>query len=361
MKKLKHISEEQIEMYLTGKLNSSEQMQMEEFLSENPFEAEALEGFKSIGFEERERDIATLKQQLPHNQTPSFRLNWAGMAAAVVFLVSSVSLAIWLLKNPQIEENVALKENTAKQETTVPQKNDENKTENVPLEENKKAESSTQTIQPDKSPKNTKSDEKESFADLKEKEEVVTTEKMFIPEEKKIEEIKAEKPILEKKKEEIKDKGESITDYNAGNSNVKQNANKDMKVETEAAKQSSTAIIKADERLYKRQERKAAKKAKVTPNQEQRALNMSKETDLDNVYYDLSGQVLDSSTQKTLSGVDVTVKNQNVQGKTDSLGNYLLRSRENNNILLFRKDGYEQQEIQVRPNEKRTIYLKPKF
>ena len=368
MKKLKNISEKQIEMYLAGKLNSSEQIQIDEFLSENPFEAEALEGLKSIGAEERERDLVTLKQQLPHNQTPSFRLGWAGIAAAIVFLVSTVSLAIWLLKNPQIEENVALKENSAKQETTLPQANDEKKANDFSVENNKKVESGSQTIQPEM-PKN---EQQGDILDLEKEDEVLSVEKTQTPEEKKMGEIKEEKPIIENKKEEKmegKEIEESLDKNNAGKirNDFKGEVLKDKKIEQEIPRQSSTAIIKADEKeaaLYKRQERKAAKKqkSKTEPNQEQRALNMSKQTDLDDkYYYDLSGQVLDSSTKKTLGGVDVTVKNQNLQIKTDSLGNYLLRSRENNNILLFRKDGYEQQEIQVRPNEKRTIYLKPKF
>ncbi|MCU0440000.1 MAG: carboxypeptidase-like regulatory domain-containing protein [Raineya sp.] len=365
MKKLKNISEKQIEMYLSGKLNSSEQMQIEEFLSENPFEAEALEGLKSIGAEERERDLATLKQQLPHNQTPSFRLGWAGIAAAIVFLVSTVFLATWLLKNPQIEENVALKENSAKEQTTLPQTNDEKKANDFSVENSKKEESNSQTIQPEM-PKNK---QKGDILDLEKEDEVLSAEKTQTPEEKKMGEIKEEKPIVENKKEE-KEIGENIIDKsNEGKvrNDFKGEALKDKKIEQEIPKQSSTAIIKADEKeiaQYKRQERKAAKKqkSKTEPNQEQRALNMSKETDFGSAYYySLSGQVLDSSTKKTLGGVDVTVKNQNLQIKTDSLGNYLLRSRENNNILLFRKDGYEQQEIQVSPNEKRIIYLKPKF
>ncbi|KOY85703.1 hypothetical protein AD998_05640 [bacterium 336/3] len=369
MKKLKNISEKQIEMYLAGKLNSSEQIQVEEFLSENPFEAEALEGLKSIGLEERERDLATLKQQLPHNQTPSFRLNWSGMAAAIVFLVSTVALSLLLLKNPQMDENVALKENTIKPEATVPQK-DDNETNILPSEKNKTEDKRTRTIQPE-SPKNIKKNNEGKVLDLEKEDEVVTMDKNLIPEEKKMGEMKAEKPIVENRREEkmeVKEIEENVTDKNnAGKvrNYFKEDALKDKKTDIEVAKQSSTTVKSADKDNYqdKKLERKTAKKqkAKVVPNQEQRALNMSKETDLDDGYHDLSGQVLDSSTKKILGGVDVTVKNQNTQVKTDSLGFYLLRSKENNNILLFRKEGYEQQEIQVRPNEKRIIYLKPKF
>jgi len=373
MKKLKNISDKQIEQYLLGKLDSLEQKQFDEFLSENPFEAEALEGLQSIGAEERERDIATLKQELPHYQTPSFRLNWAGIAASVAFLVTTVSLAFWFMQNPKIEDSMALKDD--KTETPKVEGIREKEANNQPKLEEKTIDDNKAAIKTAEPERDGKKAELSTTNTIESKDEAKTeTEEIAVPEKPtdKLDIKTAEnntKTVDDKELAKInKDKGETVqTSEDKKKLEVLKNAELEREEQAKAGSspiktQTADTKNKRKDNYYSEKQKKPAKKEK-SPNQEQRALNMSKENmDRDgDVNYDLQGQVIDSRTQKAVGGVDVSIKDQNVQGKTDSLGNYLLRSSQNNNILLFNKNGYETQQLEVKPNERKIIYLKPKF
>ncbi|MDX1903749.1 MAG: hypothetical protein SFU27_06275, partial [Thermonemataceae bacterium] len=97
----KDINKEKWETYLKGNLSASEKAAWDNYLQNNPFEAEALEGLAMLSEFEREKDLNDLKKQLPHYQKNKKR--GLAIAASVIFALLSFSLAFWLLNKPESE------------------------------------------------------------------------------------------------------------------------------------------------------------------------------------------------------------------------------------------------------------------
>lgn len=361
MKKLKNLSERQIKSYLADQLDEQEKADIDHFLAENPFEADAIEGLKMLGQEERERDLAILQQQLPHYQKPFFQIGWAGMAASVAFLIATIVLAVWILKNPAIDNPVALK-NTPQQENTQKTQQTEKKSEESlkPTEENiqdKNLKNQNEKTEEKvvKAQKNDAGSQKEdSFGENSYQAEVTKQ-----PEAEKM--VETQKPIVTNTEKDEAGKKELETKAEMENLPKNEVLTNKSSVPTEkfdaqkAIRTESMEEIKGNSGVRNRKQ--SSKKLKVA-DKEQKSVAYNK--DQANTY-EFSGQVLDERTQKALAGVEIEVKNQQIQIRTDSLGNYFLRSNQNHNILLLNKNGYEKREISIQPNERKIIYLKPKF
>lgn len=325
----KNINEKKWETYLKGNLSASEKAEWDNYLQNNPFEAEALEGLAMLSESEREKDLNDLKKQLPHYQKNK-KIGLA-VAASVIFALLSFSLAFWLLNKPE-PEIMAIK--TQKQEnqkeelknkTEIPlttetkdKKQTEQKTQKVevlPKEENKK------NISPETADKEIQIDTKKDDADLKE--EVKSAENQDINP--KIEEVE------ESNKEERKPEIGRSDKFSAG-----------METNTKVP-------ITAPNKEKKHKSKKIMNAGKSAENKDEAEMLI-----------EIKGQVLDYQSKKAVEKVEIRLKNTNNKTYSDKFGNFSLQVSEKNATLVLSKAGYLTQEVSNLTNQKLTIFLQSK-
>lgn len=97
---IRQFSEEEIQRYLEGKMSSSEKYAIEKAALEDPFLAEALEGYKNIGTQNLAEELGELRSRLHERSGRDFGLlrkirTWGSAAAAILILSGSVFTWYW--------------------------------------------------------------------------------------------------------------------------------------------------------------------------------------------------------------------------------------------------------------------------
>lgn len=99
-KHIRQFNEEEIQRYLEGNMSSSEKYALEKAALEDPFLAEALEGYKNIGMQNLAEELAELRSRL-HERTGggdglvrNIR-TWSSVAAAILILSGSIFTWYW--------------------------------------------------------------------------------------------------------------------------------------------------------------------------------------------------------------------------------------------------------------------------
>lgn len=110
---------ERFSKYRNDKLTDNERNSFERDLQKDPFAGEAEEGLNTITREELERDIASLKEALIKRSSQNNRMFLLRIAAVVVVLVFSGALIIYLNRNTDRSERMAI--NSAAPEVNVTQ------------------------------------------------------------------------------------------------------------------------------------------------------------------------------------------------------------------------------------------------
>lgn len=115
-----------IEAYFSGKLSGSEMHTMEKDALDDPFLAEAMEGYEAMQGKDWSRQLVALHQQFAEIRLPAkvIPLNrstgrWWKVAAAVLLIGSGATLTWWLTKEKEVGYNP---DQIAKLTTTTPQK-----------------------------------------------------------------------------------------------------------------------------------------------------------------------------------------------------------------------------------------------
>ncbi len=93
-----HYSAADIQRYLQGKMSAAEMHAIEKAALDDPFLADALEGYRDVGVD-MERDLEVLRAGMNEKLAPKAKVSWLIMAAAAA-LVISLSFAAWLLYIP---------------------------------------------------------------------------------------------------------------------------------------------------------------------------------------------------------------------------------------------------------------------
>lgn len=97
------LSEEMLKKYIEGKLTPEQQYEVEQYLSEDSLEADAIEGLKSVDSNDARELTARINYKLQHElKTKKYRNNnlfgdqkWAWIAIAVILVLCL--LGYWVL------------------------------------------------------------------------------------------------------------------------------------------------------------------------------------------------------------------------------------------------------------------------
>lgn len=98
------LSEEMLKKYIEGKLTPEQQYEVEQYLSEDSLEADAIEGLKSVDSNDARELTARINYKLQHElKTKKYRNNnlfgdnkWTWVAILIVLLLTI--LGYWLVK-----------------------------------------------------------------------------------------------------------------------------------------------------------------------------------------------------------------------------------------------------------------------
>jgi hypothetical protein len=114
-----------IEKYWKGKLSAAEMHTMEKAAMDDPFLADALEGYKNINLADAGLD--SLKQKLdkrvgavvPISNLKRKRFTWVGVAAAIIIIVGTGLLVQQLVFNDRNKNSIAILEKDNKRQESV--------------------------------------------------------------------------------------------------------------------------------------------------------------------------------------------------------------------------------------------------
>ena len=148
-----------INQYLEGKLTPLQMHAMEKAALDDPFLAEAMEGYEGMKQEDWENELAALKNQFEHKEAKVIAMtqrprknNWWKIAAAVL-LIGSITAVSYILLNKKDKQDLA------KTEKTVPPPPATNATAEVPVKKDTDAitplTQETAAVKPEVKPNNT--------------------------------------------------------------------------------------------------------------------------------------------------------------------------------------------------------------
>ncbi len=124
--------------YLKGKMSNKDQNALERELLNDPFEADALDGFKEFSEETIKNDLSALKNRLGRNENKKIiKLDrkYIGIAATLIFIAGIISVLLLFTpqdhpmvseSKPAIETEEIKPKKSPKTETTIPVKEEEN-------------------------------------------------------------------------------------------------------------------------------------------------------------------------------------------------------------------------------------------
>jgi len=97
---IRQFTEEEIQRYLKGKMSSSEKYAIEKAALEDPFLAEALEGYKTTGTQNLAEELGELRSRLHKRSSRGYGLvrdirTWGSVAAAILILSGSIFTWYW--------------------------------------------------------------------------------------------------------------------------------------------------------------------------------------------------------------------------------------------------------------------------
>lgn len=99
----RHYSLEDIERYLGGRMSSLEMHEMERAALEDPFLSDALEGYRTIGFEDARKDLDDISAAMlpPHQGAKvvafATKLRYWWRVAAIIVLLGGIATVTWFL------------------------------------------------------------------------------------------------------------------------------------------------------------------------------------------------------------------------------------------------------------------------
>mgnify|MGYP005847314185 CR=1 FL=1 len=351
MNKPTHISEEMLKRFLAGELSKTEQANFDDFLAENPFEKEAIEGMQMLTNEELEQDLEELRSKM-RGQTTTKLTSYRAIAASVVVLLCSIALALYFVKSPDITQAVNTKnhldtENQVQKEEIAEVKKEETSPTETNNIENQQAMQKDKILPKEKGTANTEKPEK-AFME----QEYLDADKAMghsVPTDEKEEDAKlSETEVKIGKKEETKD-----------DLDLRKQDKATEGLRKEAGTNQAQQMPAYNEKKESKQ--RAKKSGEDTRPQENRALNIAKEDSYQANPLLLQGQVIDSQSQIALANVKVSVKGQKQSSFSDSLGKFSLEIPfAERYVLVLELPGYKILEIEAKPHEQNIFYLRKK-
>jgi CarboxypepD_reg-like domain/Gram-negative bacterial TonB protein C-terminal len=104
---------EDIQQYLSGKLTPLQMNAMEKAALDDPFLAEAIEGYEGMQHEDWKKQLAKLKEGFSQQNTPAKviampkRTNWFKYAAAVLLIGGTAAISYWLINRKEDQQQIA--------------------------------------------------------------------------------------------------------------------------------------------------------------------------------------------------------------------------------------------------------------
>ena len=104
---------EDIQQYLSGKLTPLQMNAMEKAALDDPFLAEAIEGYEGMQHEDWKKQLAELKEGFTQQNTPvkvitlPKRTNWFKYAAAVLLIGGTTAISYWLINKKDDQQKIA--------------------------------------------------------------------------------------------------------------------------------------------------------------------------------------------------------------------------------------------------------------
>ena len=334
---------------MAGTLNPAEKSDFENFLAENPFEKEAIEGLQMLHSTELEQDLKSLKNRI-REKTDKKAFSFRAVAASIAVLVGGVALAIYFTKTPEINsDNLSLK-SPLKSETATNQESDKEQAgfaEEKALQDNEKE------------------------AETKKEAILLKKERNQSP---KVIELEPETSHYDDKQAEI-----SIDKESKKDEDVRKFANEDKLIERKEKQQQAEMLprqdkypenaqsggvvqVEKDQNLPTTAQNKENERAKTqkyisVPLKENRALN--KNYDYENSLIFLEGQILDKQSKQGLKSVKVSLKELAKSTFSDSLGRFYLNVPTSDKYqLILELPEYQTMETQAQPEKKNIFYLK---
>lgn len=325
------LSPELIQKYREGKLSPREMHRVERLLLENPFYAEAMEGWEKMG---KDASLHThmadlkgrLQQRIDEQQKtiPMYRLTWQIAAAMVLLVIGSWTGYYFYFTGSQdeaAEPMLSMQDKPSQASEPAP----------VPLEDEEEAKEMDQaqdeiTFSENPTPSRVQESESPADAPVKSAEKIEVVEEQTSP------------PVLAD--------AETLPPLAT--------QQPDIEAEEDVDDQPTLAISKVPEENI---------------DQTFRSSRMLKSKDAGaevygegNSPFTLQGRVISGEDKSALPGVNVTIKNTGMSTTTDANGDFKLTVPENQNEVMFNYIGFETMEQTVSKSDSNfTVVLTPEI
>ncbi len=332
-----------IEQYFSGKLSNAERYALEKAAIQDPFLADAMEGYEKVNFvtvQDRLQTIATNISGVEKQETKVVAMNssnnkeWLRYAAAVILMVG-IGSTVWLMnkKTTTIEQPIAQTHEEVKNAPSASVQNSSGKTNEVTTDvasgpKNEALNSATKSFPTIKPSIDTK--EAATIIDNKE-EQLIAKEKIedAVANRLKVEEATQKELLLNaaKKTDAVK----SISTENKDYSNVTASA---AKPNTNRSTDSNiTPFVSNNSRNY-------------SNNADNRGLNV------------IRGRITDDKGEAIpAANINIKTNNQNFVALSDNKGNFSVKVADTSAIASVQSIGYEKRQLKLNANTSNNIVL----